>query len=216
MEKSTMKYRARIVLGLACLVLTWDAPVEANPILSFDQPSYTIGIGQTVKVAVLVSQNSTGTQIGTSNPLISAGVALSFNNGVAAVTTITPISTAIFDFSSSSTVPSTLGTASLQENVFLTGTGISSVSPPALLGMFTFTGLAYGSTQITLGPITPGNSFGTPNGAFTPAQVGTATATLNVVPEPTSLIVMLTGAPVLLGVVALRSRRLVAARKTAQ
>jgi hypothetical protein len=205
-----MAYRTSLFLGLASLVLAWHSPVEANVILSFNNPSYSVGVGKTVQVQVMVSQNATGNQISTTNPLISAGIVVSFNtpSGVAAVTTITPASTTVFD-SSSSSISLAQGTANLQESVFLTGTGIGTL--PGLLGTFTFTGLSDGATQISVGPITPGSSFGTSNGqSFTAAQVTSATATFTVVPEPRSFLTFLTGlagGPVLFGLLASRRKQ---------
>lgn len=205
-----MKYSMLIVLGLASLVLGWQGPAEADFLLSFGSSTYSVGGGRTVQVQVFGSQNTNGTQITPTNGLTLAGIAVSFNNppGVAAVTSMSSIvGGPLFDTSVSSVAltQATLTDASLA--------GIGTL--PVLLGTFTFNGLQIGTTQISVAPISPGPSFAAAmSGAFQPAS--TATATLNVTPEPTSILVLLTGVPVLLGVAALQGSRPGTSRKSGE
>jgi hypothetical protein len=199
-----MKYPMLIILGLAYLVLGWHGPAEADFLLSFGSSSYSVGPGRTVQVQVLGSQNSNGTQFG---PLTLAEIVVSFNNpiGVAAVTSTANIAGGpLFDIS----LPGVTSTQATLTNESILGVG----GLPVLLGTFTFTGLTSGTTQISVGPMSPGPSFADSQGhTFQPSS---ATVTLNVTPEPASLLILLTGAPLLLGVVAVRRRRQGASRES--
>jgi hypothetical protein len=194
-----MRHRTLIVLGLACFTLGRYESALAATSLSFDSSSYTVKNGQTVQVQVFLSQTSGG-PIGPGNGLAAAAVQVSFNNpaGIAAVLSTSNITGGpLFD---SSTASLTSTQASVAENSL---SGI--ITLPVLLGTFTYTGLKVGATQISVSAIPPpGTSFGTIQGPL-PDPTG-ATANINVIPEPASLIIVLTGGPFLIGGLALRRR----------
>jgi hypothetical protein len=198
-----MKYRRRIILGLILSPLCWQGSVEAGYSLSFNSSSYSVGSGRTVQVQVLLSQTPDVTQISPTNPLIGAGIQLSFNNPAsAAVLSTSNIAgnTAAFD----SIVPGLSSTqATLAENAFLSP-GVSTL--PGLIGTFTFTGLGFGTNVLVVAPIGPGSSFVAQGGVLSP-QPTSATAILSVVPEPSSLVLILTGGPLLCGGLVLRRVR---------
>jgi hypothetical protein len=205
-ERPPMKNRPLIYLALGFATLGGSGRAEAGLLLSFDQSSYKVGDpGSTVQVRVFVSQIAGGPQVGPGNELLTAGVKVSFNNpqGVAAVLSNSDVTKGpAWDVSSASV---TTTTTSLAETSLL---GISNLTSPLLLGTFTFTSLtAKGTTTISvsrLDPTTP--SFVTSQGdRIDPTN--TATATITAVPEPATLGMILTGAPLLLGVWALRRRR---------
>ena len=209
-----MKYRARIILALAIAAsaLGGHRPAEAASalsVLSFNSSNYTVIGGQTVQVEVFLSQNSTGgmdTPITAGNGIILAGIQVSFNNpsGVAAVLSPTGIMQGpLFDPGATPSLSATQAT--LAETSLFSPSGLSSL--PLLLGTFTFTGLKVGTTQITVTAIPP---LSTPS--FTTFQGNnlfptSATANINVVPEPSSIVLLLTGGPLLLGALALRRSR---------
>jgi hypothetical protein len=209
---TAMKSRLLTLLGLATLCLGWQGSAEADFLFSFGSPSYTIGLGQTVQVQVFGTQNANTPQYGPGNAVTTAGITLSFPTGASAAiqsaSNITGNSVA-FDAISPPVLTSTQ--ASLQEAVFFSP-GLTSL--PGLLATFTFTGLKQGLTQISVAAITPGPSFAAASGTFQPAT--TATATINVIPEPTSFLVILTGGPVLFGFMAVRFRRLSASQVARQ
>jgi hypothetical protein len=203
MEQPSMRIRRLILLGLASLGLGLPGRADAGPVLSFGSPSYTIlDIGQTVQVQVFLAQTAGGIQIGPTNALLTAGIQLSFNNpsGVAAVLSTGAITPGpAFNSSSAGVTPTQ---ATLAETS-ISPSGIGSL--PVLLGTFTFTGLQSGPTQISVAAIGPGSSFSTTGGdVFIPTP---ATASMNVLPAPSSSVIALTGVPLLIGGLALRRRR---------
>jgi hypothetical protein len=211
-EKTSMKYRALIILGVAVsLSLSapgWHRRAEAATVLSvlsFDSSTYIITPGHTVQVQVLLSQTAGGNdaQVSAANALYSAGFQVFFNNpsGVASVTNIT--ASAAFAFSSP-TITAT--SATLTESLLVPPPpGITTL--PGVLGTFTFTGLTSGTTRISVVPIA--NQFSTAGANI--LNPTSATAIL-IVPEPSSIVMALTGGPLLLAGLALRrSRRRVSA-----
>jgi hypothetical protein len=193
-----MRRRTVIFLGLACFTLGRYESADAAIMLSFDSSGYTVGGGQTVQVQVFLSQTSGGL-IGPGNGVTAAAVAVSFNNpsGIAAVLSTNNITGGVppFDASSASL---TSTQASVADTSLL---GVGTV--PMLLGTFAFTGLKIGTTQISVSAIP--NSFATTQGPISPDPTS-ATAVINLVPEPASLIIVLTGGPLLIGGVVLCRR----------
>jgi hypothetical protein len=194
-----MKTRSLIVLGLAWFALGWHPPAEAGFVLSFNASSYTISPSGTAQVQVFLSQTPGGPQISSTNTLLTAAIAVSFNNpsGVTSVRSVADITAnPAFDASSAgrSSTQATLSETSLL--------GLSTL--PVLLGTFTFSPVGVGTTQITVAPLPM--SFSASQSGVLPDPTS-ATATVNVTPEPSSVIVALTGSPVLLAGLVLRRRR---------
>jgi hypothetical protein len=201
-EKTAMKSCScsLTLLGLIGFALGWHQPAEAAYQLSFNSSSYVISSSQpTVPVQVFLSQTAGGIQISPGNPLLTTGILVSFNNpsGVAAVLSTNNITANPAFDSSSSGVTSTQ--ASLAETSLL---GISSL--PVLLGTFTFSPLKARTTQISVATLSPGSSFSSLAGVL--PDPSPATATITVVPEPSSLLMALTGSPLLLAALVLRRR----------
>jgi hypothetical protein len=182
----TMKFRTFVALGLGLFVLGWPGRSSATLILSFDQSVYTITAANahTVQVPVFLSQIAGGPQVGLGNELLTGGVVVSFNNpsGIAAILAHGDVTGGpAFD---SSAVGLTLTTATLGETSLL---GIGDLSHSLLLGTFKFTGLVNGATTISVASLGPGPSFATAGGNFLD-PTNTATATINVVPEPSTIV----------------------------
>jgi hypothetical protein len=196
-----MRRHTLILLGLACCAPGLYESANAGTTLTFDSSSYTVRGGQTVQVEVFLSQTSGGTPISPSNALLTAAVDVSFNNpsGIAAVLSTSNITGGpLFDASVPGLNP-TQFQASVADTSLL---GIGTL--PVLLGTFTFTGLKAGTTQISVAAHQPGPSFSTTQGAI--SDPTPATANINVLPEPSSLMIVLTGGPLLVGGLALRRR----------
>jgi hypothetical protein len=201
-----MLRHASTILGLACLVLCLPGSAYANLQLSFDKVSYSaLAGGPPTPVMVLLTQVPGGIQVGPGDGLISTGIALSFNTpaGVAAVLSpgdITP--------GPSFTLTSSKGVTPMQATLAwnsLSPLGITDLSHPLLLGTFLLSGLSVNKTQISLDQITPGFSFATSQGQF--LSVNTASASVTVLPEPSSFSIVLSGVSLLLGAWALRPWR---------
>src|SRR5262249_11195143 len=149
-----MPIRPRFILLLGLVAFGWSVPAEANLILSFDQPTYTIGgVGRTGQVNVLVSQVAGGPQVGPGNGLLTAAIKVTFDNpaGVAAV--LSPGNVRGGPAFDSSSAGVTTTTATLAEASLL---GITNLSSPLLLGTFTFTGLSVGRATISVAQLDPG------------------------------------------------------------
>jgi len=172
-------------LGLAIVVAAWPHVSSAGLVLSFDQSNYSIpGSGQTVVVSAMLSQIAGGPQVGPGNELLSAAIAITFNSpsGVAAVLSPSDITRGpVFDTASSSV---TATSAILGETSLL---GVGDLSNPLLIGTFRFTGLTEGAMPIQLASLGPGASFVTVGGA-TLDPTNTATATIDTVPEPSTIV----------------------------
>ena len=199
-----MKFRALVVLGLGLFVLGRPGEASATLFLSFDKPSYTIATNvlPTVQVDVFLSQTAGGTQIAPGNALLSAAIAVSFSNpsGIATIVSVGNVGGGpAFDSSSVGLIgpKATLGETSLL--------GIGNLSSPLLLGVFTFTAQAQGTTTISVATLGPGPSFGTVGGSFLD-PTNTATATITVVPEPATAMMVLSAAGTI-GMVACWRRR---------
>ena len=80
--------------------------------------------------------------------------------------------------------------------------GIADLSSPLLLGTFHFTGLSFGTTAISVANLTPGPSFVTIQGDVLD-PTNTATALVQVVPEPSGFTLLIAFA-LSLGLVARR------------
>jgi len=169
--------------------------------LSFDNTTYVVDNTGTVTVNVYATQSAGGPQVSVGNELLTAGIVLTFNSpaGIATIQLASDITgSPQFDFNSAG-VSATAGT--LDETSLF---GISDLSAPVLLGSFTLTGLANGSTTIQVSSEGPGPSFITALGdVVDPTNVATATV---LVPEPATLAI-LGGVAMMLG---LKRRRVAA------
>jgi hypothetical protein len=176
-----IRRRIGFFLALSLLVLAWPRPAAATLVLLFDESTYTIpGVGKTTNVEVLVEQTAGGTQVSSTNPLLTAAVELSFPTSGAAVVTSSADVTPNPAWSSSAVNVKTSGSNTLIDLGLTSLAGFGSIpSTGLLLGTFTFTGESLGSTTISVSSETPGSSFGTPGGDVSPTN--TPTATINVV-----------------------------------
>ena len=180
-------YRTAVALAIVCCAVCSASRAVAGLLLSFDQASYTIaGPGTAVDVKVLVSQTATGPQVGPGNELLTSGVVFGYANpsGVARVQTATDVLAGPAWTSSSASASATsasLATTSLP--------GIADLSSPLLIGTFHLTGLSLGVTTISVANLTPGPSFETIQGNVLD-PTNTATAIVQVVPEPSSIMLL--------------------------
>jgi hypothetical protein len=124
-------------------------------------------------------------------------VAYNHPSGVAAVLAASDVSGGPLWSSSSANALS--ATASLATTSLA---GIADLSSPLLVGTFHFTGLSLGTTQISVSNLTPGPSFETIQGNVLD-PTNTATAIVQVVPEPSGF-VLLVGFALSLGFAARR------------
>jgi hypothetical protein len=191
------------VFTMGCCALAVPRVARGALVLSFDQPGYTItGVGGTVDVPVYVSQVAGGPQVASGNELLAAGIVVSYSSpsGIASVLSSTGVSGgALWSAHSggASAATATLATTSLA--------GIADLSTPLLIGTFHFTGLSLGTTTISVADLTPGPSFETiGHDVLDPTNV--ATATVQVVPEPATVGLLLTALGVL-AVTEVRRRR---------
>src|SRR4051794_13859442 len=109
-----MRHRFTPIVGLGILLtLGLCPPSSAGIVLSFDQPSYSIGgVGGTVAVGVFVSQVPGGPQVGPGNELISGAIRLTFDDpeGIAGVATNADVIPGpAFDSAASSVSPTDVG-----------------------------------------------------------------------------------------------------------
>jgi hypothetical protein len=176
-----------LIAALGCCALSWPTSAAAGLLLSFDNSSYSIvGVNGTVAVPVFISQTPDGPQIAAGNELLTSGIVVSENNptGIARVLLSTDVSAGpAWDSASSSAsaTTATLATTSLA--------GIANLSSPVLLGTFHFTGLALGTTTISVANLTPGPSFITVGGdVVDPGNIATATIEVKApsLPEPST------------------------------
>jgi hypothetical protein len=180
---------------LLALTLGATAPARGALVLSFNQPTFSTVPNGTVNVQVLLSQVGGGAQVTPSNPLLTAGITLTYNPSLVAVQTITGgpgwgVDTA---------TPGT-GTAVLALSSFA---GQTIPGGGLVLGTFTLRGLAFGLSPLVVASLSPGPSFVTLNGDFLDPTLP-ATASLAVVPEPSSALLVGVGAA---GLLALGRRR---------
>jgi hypothetical protein len=201
-----------LIAVLCCCALNWPTPAAAGLLLSFDRSSYSIdGVNGSVAVPVFISQIPGGPQVATGNELLSAGIVVSENNpsGIAQVLFSSDVSAGpAWDTASesASATTATLATVSLA--------GIADLSSPVLLGTFHFTGLALGTTTISVANLTPGPSFVTAGGdVVDPGNIATATIEVNL-PEPSTQ-ALSCAALAVVGAAETRRRRLSRSRGTA-
>ncbi|WP_165247814.1 PEP-CTERM sorting domain-containing protein [Paludisphaera soli] len=182
------------LIGASALALGFLAcfPVgaaRADLFLTLEPSSAVVDVGDVIVVDVLLSQDGTGPQVDALNPLFSAGVRVSFGDpaGILGVDLgsiaylLDWVADADFDGPSAITI----GLTSL--------TGFDDLSTPLLLARLTFTGLAAGTTVVSVADLDPQSpDFATLNGdVLDPANVATARITVRpadvAVPEPSSL-----------------------------
>jgi len=204
------------LIAFLLVILGWSRPAEANLLLTLDESSYTInGIGNTVAVEVFVSQNSTGTQVGVGNELLTGAIQMTFATAGAA--TVVSNSNVTFNpaWDSGSVSSSTSGPNTLVNLGVTSLAGFSSLSPPLLLGTFVFTGQFVGSTTITVASLAPGPSFITAQGDNLDPTSGPSAQIVvtSAVPEPGAVMLLGIGGLVL-GAGWLRRRARTAATST--
>ncbi|MFO0957575.1 MAG: PEP-CTERM sorting domain-containing protein [Isosphaeraceae bacterium] len=182
------RFRVMLALALGMATLVGARSASADLILSTNSTSYTTTVGGTVDVVVLLSQNGTLPQINASNGLLAYALTTTFNSpsGVAAVTSTANVFVGtLFDGGTAST-----GITATTASVAATATdfvfGVTSLNPAVVLATFRFSGLSVGSTTITIGPVTPGNSFVSINNDIANPAAVTATIRVNAIPEPSS------------------------------
>jgi hypothetical protein len=195
-----MRLRTPLFLLVPALLLAAGAPSPARGalVLSFNQPSYTTAVNGSVAVQVLLSQVAGGVQVTPANALLSAGITLTYDPAIVAVDLIAAGPGWTADSASAGGGTATLGLSSLGGIGTIPGGGL-------LLGTFTFRGLALGTSPLSTLTLAPGASFITANGDIVDPS-NTARATLRVVPEPASALLVGLGGTGLL-VAARRGRR---------
>ena len=179
-----MKLCNLMLYSLGLLAIVWPGAATASLIMILDQSAYTTNVSGTVVVTVSVAQTSDGPQVTAGNELLTAAINVAFNSpsGIASVLSLSDIAgNPLFDAYTPLLSPTT---ATLGETSVA---GISDLSVPLMLGTFTFTGLAPGSTTIQASAEGPGPSFVTA-GANNLDPANTATAIITVVPEPSTLV----------------------------
>jgi hypothetical protein len=176
----------------ALVALCCASTASAGLILETNQSTYTIpGVGLTTSVEILVSQDSTGPQVGVGNELLSAGIELSYpSSDRAAVLSLLDVSFGP-SWDAGFPVLGISGPNDVVDIVLTSLAGIADLSTPLLLSTVTFTGLSAGSMPISVAQLdntTP--DFITLNGDVLD-PTNTATATIEVqngaVPEPGTL-----------------------------
>lgn len=162
---------------------------RADLFLSLQPSSSTIDVGEIVMVDVLLGQDGAGPQLDASNPLLTAGIRLSFGDPAGVLGTDLGTIAYLLDwvadaaFEDPSTI--TIGLTSLM--------GFDDLTTPLLLARLTFTGLAAGTTTLQVKDLDDQSAdFITLMGdVLDPTNVGTARITVRAaggtVPEPSSL-----------------------------
>lgn len=193
----------RYFAGLGVLFFVWLVPVtssDAGLVFEFAvggvaKTSINIaGVGQTVDIQVYLRQTD-GETILTDEGLLTAGIRVSFANpAVAAVLTAGEIQeNPLFDDEVLLMKDVTATTADLTEAVDYSSPYVfPTLSDPdrIWLGRFTFTGLALGSTTISVGDWEEGDGFDdilTGNLTILDGLITLGSATLTVTPEPSSV-----------------------------
>jgi hypothetical protein len=193
----------RYLGGLGVLFFAWLVPVtfsHAGLVFEFavgGAPKTSIniaGVGQTVDIQVYLRQTD-GESILTEEGLSTAGIKVTFDNpAVAAVSTVGDIhENPLFDDSILFAKAVTGTTAELNQAVdFSSQIVFPTLSDPdrIWLGTFTFTGLALGSTTISVTDLDPTElAYEVITGEWTPLDdfITPGSATLTVTPEPGSV-----------------------------
>jgi hypothetical protein len=178
---------ALYIAGAFAVLCFQTARADLN--LVFDQAVYPTTVSGTVVVKVLAVQTPGGPQVGPGNELMTSGIDLAFSNpaGIAAVLALSDFAGGPAFDSFSPLLSST--NAKLGETSVA---GISNLTNPLLLGTFTFTGLAFGSTTIQVSAEGPGPSFVTAGSNVLDPAIP-AVATINVVPEPATISLTIAG-----------------------
>lgn len=175
------------------MVAVWSS---AEIALEFDLDRYQVTPGDTLDVSVYLQQTAGGPQIGPGNELISAGLRVQFD--------LTPLPTEpamvlsasdITGNPSFSNADASVETGQYADLALLTFSGVDvDASGRLFLGSFRFT-TGTVLDEITVAEIPGGSNFLTVNGhLLTP--IGDM-ATIQVVPEPSTLLMLLTTFPAL-------------------
>ncbi|MDY3563050.1 PEP-CTERM sorting domain-containing protein [Gemmata sp. JC673] len=155
--------------------------------------SIQVNQGSTVDVQVYLIQTGGSDGLSTSG-LNAAGVRLNYSpSGVAQVTAITPNSTPIGAFDTATTTISTGSTKYARLNLSNEPGGSGpAISPDGrvLLGTFTFSGMSVGTTTVYASDATSGIDNILANGQFLDSMINysASTITINVVPEPGTMV----------------------------
>ncbi|MGE3821799.1 MAG: hypothetical protein AB7I30_20490 [Isosphaeraceae bacterium] len=175
--------RPLLALSLAgLLALVMPRSASADLILGFSAPTYTIAsVGQTATVAVTLTQNAVGPQVGVGNALLSAAVLVTYvpANGIA---NLIVIGAPGWDALSNGPAVSPVDIA------VLSLAGFTDLSGPLTIANLTFQGTGVGAMTLTVRQLdlTTGD-FATELGNVAD-PTNTATATLIVgIPEPSPL-----------------------------
>jgi hypothetical protein len=192
--------RIRYLLVVAVLTLL-PGRGSADYIFEFFDPvagtftnNFTLNVGASANVQVYLAQTGSTTTLTTGPGLKAGGVALSFNQTIANVTSTSAISpSSAFDTSTKS-----VGTGTAGLNVFQTTSSpvlAPTTGPTAnaiLLGTFTFTGVSAGSTLALTAEPHPApfqnNVLGDGTGIDSLIANSSAVITVVAVPEPGSLV----------------------------
>jgi hypothetical protein len=170
-----------VLAGFGHAGLIFEFAVGGTPQAAIQIP----GVGATVPIQVYLRQTD-GETILTSEGLDFAGIQVSFGSpaGIAAVTANNHIQPGPgFDLITDPPV-FTATTAELDELAPLT---VFDDANRILLGTFTFTGLALGTTSISVTDLTGGDDLVTGLGNALDSLITSGSATLTVTPEPSSV-----------------------------
>ena len=192
----TTRRRFGLLIASSLLLLGWSRPAAAGLVLQFDQSSYTInGIGNTTSVEVLITQSSSGPQVGPGNELLTAGIEISYPTGsTAAVLSTADVIGNVPTWDSAAPVLGTSGANTIVDLALTSLLGIANIpSTGLLLGTFVFHGESLGTTSISVASISPGVSFITAQGDdLDPTNTPTAQITVvqSTIPEPSGLVLL--------------------------
>ncbi|MCI0681427.1 MAG: PEP-CTERM sorting domain-containing protein [Gemmataceae bacterium] len=178
------------MLALAAVAGRSDAGLSFQFADGFGVPlgsSVTINVGATSTIRVYLVQ--TAGEISGDGNLESFGVKINYTDTgdgiVAKVDNTGDIASNIFF--DDSEVKTAGGTSSSLRDAVLFNLPQAPSGGRVFLGSFKFTGLSIGDQDITAGDVTGGDDTLTGNGTVLDALIATATVTITVVPEPSSL-----------------------------